>query len=66
MKIWNFLKGHVDLSDVVVGLGLIALASGLSMVAPWAAYVAVGTVLIWYGLPSRPPFIVRSQKGPEN
>jgi hypothetical protein len=60
-----WLVERVDLSDVLVLVGLVALARGLVLVAPWMAYVAVGAVLIWYALPSRPPFIQRPQKGPE-
>lgn len=56
------LVASVDASDAVVALGLGILARGLWLVAPWAAYVAVGAVMVWYALPSRPPFIERAPK----
>jgi hypothetical protein len=69
MKVWIWTTAmlrkmveRVDLSDVLVLVGLLALARGLALVASWAAYVVVGGVLIWYALPPRPPFIVRAEK----
>jgi hypothetical protein len=52
----------LDVSDVLVILGLGVLARGLWLVAPWLAYVAVGAVMVWYALPARPPFIDRATK----
>jgi hypothetical protein len=49
----------IDVSDALVLGGLVLLARGLWMVAPWSAYVAIGAVLIWYALPARPPFIAK-------
>jgi uncharacterized membrane protein len=55
----NFLK-DVELSDVWLILGLTLLAIGLWQVSAAAALAAVGVVLVWIGLPPRPPFMRRS------
>lgn len=51
------LRKVLEPSDAWVLLGLALVAIGLWQVSPPAALVAVGVVLLWVGLPPRPPFV---------
>jgi hypothetical protein len=56
-KRWSAVSGLVDRSDVLTSLGVIVIAIGLWDVYRPAAFVVAGLVLVWCGLPPRPPLI---------
>lgn len=57
-KLRSLLKAiDLDRSDVLVLVGLALLASGVWQVSSAYALTIVGAVVLWYGMPTRPPFI---------
>lgn len=50
-------RKSVDASDLVVAGGLTCLTTGAWAAIGVAALVLPGLVLLWYGLPPRPPFV---------
>lgn len=49
--------GSIDRSDVLVLIGLMLVGAGAWQYSPAAAAVAVGAIVLWYGMPTRPPFV---------
>ena len=49
----------IELGDVLTVLGLVLLGVGLWRVSPAAGLAVPGAVLLFYALPSRPPFILQ-------
>lgn len=54
-----------DREDLMIVLGLACFGAGVWMVSRPAALIAVGAVLLWAFLPSRPPFVERPVVKPE-
>lgn len=48
---------RVDASDVLVVVGLGLVGVGTWQFSPAAAAIVVGVVVLFYAMPSRPPFI---------
>jgi hypothetical protein len=48
---------------LLVGLGLIGY--GAALLHPAAGFLAPGVILVWWTLPSRPPFVARSTEPKE-
>lgn len=53
------VAGAIGLQEVLVVIGLIALSAACWEIYRPAAYGVPGAVLLWWSLPSRPPFITR-------
>lgn len=51
------LVGAIDRSDVLVMIGLSLVGAGTWQFSPPAAAVAVGVIVLFYALPTRPPFV---------
>lgn len=47
----------VDRSDVLVLVGLALVGGGVAQISAPYALTIVGAVVLWYGMPPRPPFI---------
>lgn len=47
----------IDRGDMLVLVGLGLVGAGTWQFSPPGAAVAVGVVVLWYAMPSRPPFI---------
>ena len=56
----------IELGDVLTCLGLILLGVGLWRVSPAAGLAVPGAVLIWYALPTRPPFVSARPRAPKD
>lgn len=59
-NVWTRVRkawAALDARDALVGLGLLLIAIGCWSIFPPASFVVPGSVLVWYGLPSRPAFI---------
>jgi hypothetical protein len=54
-------KSPISAAEVVVCVGLLCLTVGAWHLIGWASLIAPGLILIFYGLPPRPPFVHRSQ-----
>jgi hypothetical protein len=54
---WVRLGATIDGNDLVTSAGVISLVEGLRRISPVYALIAFGLICIWYGLPTRPPFI---------
>ncbi|HWB15964.1 MAG TPA: hypothetical protein VG538_06105 [Vicinamibacterales bacterium] len=48
---------------LLAGLGLIGY--GAALLHPAAGFLAPGAILVWWTLPSRPPFVARSTEPKE-
>jgi hypothetical protein len=46
-----------DRSDLLVLIGLTLVGAGAWHISKPIAAIVVGAVVLWYGMPSRPPFI---------
>ena len=53
------LRELVGPAELIVGLGLVLIGLGLWQFDARIASVAIGAVLLWYALPTRPPFVAR-------
>jgi hypothetical protein len=55
-------RGEFDAQTVVLlgGLGLVGYGAWLLL--PAAGFIAPGAVLVWWTLPTRPPFVVRPRE----
>lgn len=51
------MMAHLGPAELCVLAGLVLIAKGLSLIWVPGAYLAVGIVLLWAGLPSRPRFL---------
>ena len=56
-RAWAMISISLDRRDVLVLVGLLLIAIGGWFVFWPAAFFVPGAVLVWYALPSRPPFI---------
>jgi hypothetical protein len=50
-------ESRIGRDDLTVFVGLACLAAGAWSVIGLAALILPGSVLVWYALPPRPPFI---------
>jgi hypothetical protein len=55
----RMLAGELDAQTVVFVAGLGLVGYGAALVYLPAGYLAPGLVLLWWTLPSRPPFLAR-------
>ena len=55
-------KSAIGRADVVVLTGLACLTAGAWSVTGLAALILPGMVLVWYALPTRPPFVQRQDR----
>lgn len=49
--------GHLDVQQLLFAAALILVGIGAREVYRPAGYLAPGTILLWWTLPSRPPFV---------
>jgi hypothetical protein len=52
----------ITAADVVVFVGLGCLTTGAWSVVGLAALMLPGLVLVWYALPTRPPFVATTDR----
>jgi hypothetical protein len=58
-RVGQWLARELDAQTVVFLAGLGMVGYGAALVYPPAGYLAPGLVLLWWTLPSRPPFLAR-------
>ena len=56
-----YVLDYVGLQEVFATAGFVMIMVGVWMVSPAASLVLCGTILLWYALPSRPPFVARPE-----
>lgn len=59
---WAEIRRSIDRRDALVFLGVGLIAIGCWFVYWPAAFLVPGAVLLWYALPSRPPFIEKGRR----
>jgi hypothetical protein len=53
------VAAELDAQTVLLAAGLGLVSYGAALVYPPAGYLAPGLALVWWTLPSRPPFVAR-------
>ena len=53
----RYLAREIEGAELVTTLGLALLGRGLWLLSPAVALIVCGAVLVWWGLPTRAPFI---------